>query len=56
MADLSALLPRSTTNQYRPVSAGGHDRVAEKGGRDQYSYVLIDNDANGSYPIDPWDI
>ena len=56
LADFSALLPRSITNHYRPVSTGGHDRVAEKGGRDQYPYVPISNCAKDSYPIDPWDI
>jgi hypothetical protein len=56
LADFSALLSRSITNQYRSISAGGHDRIAEKGGRDQYSYVPLGTWANNSYSIDSWDI
>jgi len=55
LADFSALLPRSTTNKYRSVAAGRHDRVAEKGGRDRYSYVPLGSCADDSYSVDPWD-
>jgi hypothetical protein len=56
LANFSALLPRFVTNQYRSVAARGHGRVAEEGGRNRYTYVLLVICANDSHPTDPWDI
>jgi len=56
LADFSALLPWFVTNQYRSVATGGHGRVAEEGGRNRYTYVLLVICADGSHPTDPWNV